>query len=644
MNGMTTRRLLLATVLVIFFAATCVAEDAAELPRGLSVSNAYSLTVDGKPVRVLETVKADNHGTNNVNRMSFAGFDCKDAAVVKLRVDRPFRSVELRPRRCGVKLRRNGNFLEFPVKPLRQLTLVFDNDYDHALVIAPNPIHVAPKPDEVNHYFASGLHRLDERLSLKSSDRVYLAEGAIVCGAFDLKQVNDVQIYGRGIVYGGETPHQENYRVFAGDATKDVVIDGITVCNAPGWIVSFWSGNENLAVRNVKMLGNFRYNTDGVQTGTTGLLVENCYLQCNDDNFSLNGICRDVTVRNNVLWNLYNGGVFMLGWATGTHFQLENHRIHDNTILRCGGCCDYDRKAPFSMKLFGSHRTAKDIEFRNIDVEDIAAFGRWIDLQAGKATNSEVADIRFENINIDASWLIEGEIRGNAEGNVVSGVSFKNVKFTGDRLMDTPEVGRLSLVHTKGTTLEGKSFADIELKPEPIPEAATSMATRPSNTPSSTPAASVSVLSKAPNLLANGNFQNGTDGWQLPSRGRGEARIIKDGEHVAVLISNRRDASVGLKLDVTELLLKHGQGSYLYGVTAKAAENELRIKATLVIEDENGIQQHPSPDLLVTSNAFATAARTQSLSWSKLKRATLKVESGYGDKHDFVVSEVFLKK
>ena len=169
-------------------------------------------------------------------------------------------------------------------------------------------------------------------------------------------------------------------------------------------------------------------------------------------------------------------------------------------------------------------------------------------------------------------------------------------------------------------------------------------AIRPPNGNSQQPNADSSALALGSNLLTNGRFQKGTTGWLLPSPKEGEARAIADGERTRVVISDRRNSSVGLKIDVTDLLRKHGHGSYHYGVTAKAVEGTLPLKATLVIEDAKGIQQHPSPDTLIESNAFATAARTQSLAWSELKRATLKIESGYGAKHDFVVSEVFLKK
>ncbi|HYW78110.1 MAG TPA: glycosyl hydrolase family 28 protein [Thermoguttaceae bacterium] len=462
---------IVAAFLFGFVHGSTVSAEVADLSQveGLRVSADYRLAADDKPVTVLETDKATTHGSNDVNRMSFAGFDCDRETPVTLTVERAFDNVELRPRRTGIEVRRDGKTLSFVMKPTQQIAVVFDHDYENTLVVAANRRHTPPQPTEVEHYFAAGIHRLPERLALRSGDDVYLADDAVLLGAFDLKNVEDVRIFGRGIVYGGETPHQENYRVLRGDHTRNVTIEGITICNAPGWIISFWGGSENLTVRNVKMVGNFRYYTDGVQTGTNGLLVEDCFLQCNDDNFSLNGTCTEVTIRHNVLWNLYNGGVFMLGWGTGPNYHVENVRIHDNTVIRCGGCCRNDRKAPFSMKLSGSQCVARDIEFRNIVIEDIAKFGRWIDFQASTASNSEVEDIRFHDIQIDDTWQIEGEVHGMSPTSRIKGLVFDKVRI-GDKLMDRPEAGQLSLIHTAGTQIQGKTFEDVVPAMQPIPE------------------------------------------------------------------------------------------------------------------------------------------------------------------------------
>ncbi len=282
-------------------------------------------------------------------------------------------------------------------------------------------------------------------------------------------------------------------------------------------------GNSDLTVRNVKLVGNWRYNTDGVQTGTEGLVVEDCFLQCNDDNFSLNGVCRDVAIRRNVLWNIYNGGVFMFGWATGPEFLLEQIRIHDNVILRAGGCCDYDRKAPFSMKLFGSRRVARDIEIRDCDVEDIAPFGRWIDFQAAQASSSQVADIRLVNVHIRRAWQIEGEVRGMLD-QPISGLVFDHV-LIGEELMDSPEVGRLSLFNTFGTQINGKTFADGAQPSRPLATANVARSTPvdplrpliPAHSPTPLPVGGAEA-----NLLENPRFDEGLDGWETadPNRAR----------------------------------------------------------------------------------------------------------------------------
>ena len=60
-------------------------------------------------------------------------------------------------------------------------------------------------------------------------------------------------------------------------------------------------------------------------------------------------------------------------------------------------------------------------------------------------------------------------------GTAVINMLTEPFRFAG-KLMDTPEVGRLSLIHTKETVIEGKLFSDFEWTPQPIPKSAVSLA------------------------------------------------------------------------------------------------------------------------------------------------------------------------
>lgn len=280
-------------------------------------------------------------------------------------------------------------------------------------------------------------------------------------------------------------------------------------------------------------------------------------------------------------------------------------------------------------------------------MEDIAAFGRWIDLQAGKANDCEINGIRFENVNVNSTWLVEGEVHGMNEANPIRGLEFSGVRIAG-RLMDRPEIGGLSLIHTAGTKIEGKTFADKTLPPQPIPNSVAHMATRQVHSNKTSRGESLSrsqsVLTKAANLLTNPDFADGLEGWTLPQEGTGIVKVLSSGTHKAVRISERNDSTIGLSQDVTEILQEQGPGNYLYGVVAKAINEPLHMKATLIIEDEAGLHQHPSPDVVIDAESYRTASRMQPLTWASLERATLRVESGYGDKQDVLVQEVFLKK
>ncbi len=560
----------------------------------MRVSEDWQVWIGEKELPVWEALKNTNHGTHDITRMSFVGFDLDKPLVVRIRAKKPG-AVEVRPYAENIPTEKRGEELFLTLKKPTKLILTRGTGYEGTLILTANPPHLPPKPESVTRYFASGVHEVGE-LALKSGDRVYLAEGAIVKGWFALQKVENVQITGRGILSLGHLPHKEDFRVFKGDATQNILIEGLTVCNAPGWIVSFWNGNSNLTVRNLKLVGSFRYNTDGVQTGTDGLLVEDCLLQCNDDNFSLNGVCKNVVIRNNLLWNLYNGGVFMLGWATGQQFELRNFDVHHNVIFRAGGCCDYDRKAPFSLKLFGSNRVAENLKFSDIDIEDIAPYGRWLDFQAEKATKSVVRKIQFENITIRKTWRVEAELRGTSDG-AIEEVAFTNLVIQGKRVASPQDAG-LNLIRTKNTTIDSKSFPDGI-----VFEAKKSGSESPQQS-----TVSSSAQAAGPNLL---------EARQKELRGS-----VMDQKQV----------------DITMLLKVSGPGVYRYGVRVRG--KDFPVKVTLLINDE----QHPSPDVLLTGEGSQSVERTQPVRWDELRRAVLRIEVANGKRGSFQLEGIWLQR
>ncbi len=602
----------------------------------LRQSDDYRVWVNGVEQFVYKSLKTGNHGSHDVTTMSFMSFDLAAPVEVKVLPSAKVATFAVRPFNANLAGTLEDNAISFRLDKPQHAVVTVNESYNPVLVISAKPPHAPPKPADVTHYFGPGVHDIGKHMALASGEHVYLAEGAIVKGGFAISNAQNVRITGRGMVYNGHFPHEEAFRVFKGDATRDVLIEGITVTHAPGWIVSFWGGNTNLTVRDVTMVGNWWMNSDGVQTGTDGLLVENCFMQCNDDNFSLNGVCKNVVIRNTIQWNLFNGGVFMLGWATGEQFLLENLDIHDNVILRAGGCCDYDRKAPISMKLFGWGRTARDIRFRNLVIEDLAPYGRWIDLQAEKATRSTLRDFTFENIQVLKTWKVEGEVRGNAEACLFENVRFDNLTIAGTPMV-TPADGGLNLIHTTNVTINEQPFADgIVSEPDPQPSVSTVSAGGGGNSP----------VRVGPNLLPDPAFADGVAGWRASHpNGLDLVKLPCDsGEPATVVRVAKREGAEFMELDVTEILRARGPGDYTWAANVRGDGTPLAVKATLVIEDEEGTRQHPAPDVQVADETWARTERRTPLAWSNLKQASLRVESTWGPAGAFYVNECWLSQ
>lgn len=607
----------------------------------LKQSDEYFVWLDGEEQFVFKSLKNGNHGTNDVNSMSFLNFDLTEPTVVKVLPSAAVKEYDVRPFSSEIQSTLQDNMITFTLERPQYAVVVVNRRYDPVLVICANPPHSPPDPADVDLYFGPGRHDIGVHKKLASGDDVYLVEGAIVEGSFALENVEDVTIRGRGMIYCGAYPHKENFQVIRGLNTKNVLIEGITFTNCPGWIISFWGESEGLTVRNVKTLGQWWMNTDGVQTGTVGLLVENCFLQCNDDNFSLNGICQNVEIRNNVLWNIYNGGVFMLGWATGQRFDLKNLEIHDNVVFRAGGCCSYDRKAPFSMRLFGSHRKAENIRFRNITVEDIAPYGRWIDFQCGKASQSTIRDITFENVEVLKTWSVEGEIVGHGMENPVEDIRFVDVRIEG-KTLDNPSVGGLHIVNARGVSFQGVSEAwatTSVMKGEP-PQVATSSGgggQTPDGPPREVP------IIQGVNLLANPSFEDGLASWVGQNGNQCTIAVVESPIHEgvgAVKIANRKVSQTGVQQNVTKALLDNGPGEYTYAAWARTESEGGPIQIALKIIDADGTHFHPAPTAAATADAWTRTQRTHNITWNDLKEAWLYIEASHSFTSNYFIDDV----
>ena len=161
----------------------------------------------------------------------------------------------------------------------------------------------------IGNGFGKGEHDVGE-LWLKSGQRLFIDEGAVVYAQLRAEGQTDIKISGRGIFCGSKADHGERTRnvLVNFEYCKDIEISGVMFRDSPSWTLRFLDC-RNVHIDNVKQIG-WMINSDGVDLcNTKNAVMENCFFRNYDDNLSLKVFkwcdtretC-NIVARNNVLW------------------------------------------------------------------------------------------------------------------------------------------------------------------------------------------------------------------------------------------------------------------------------------------------------------------------------------------------------
>ncbi|MBP6385133.1 MAG: hypothetical protein KA313_04915 [Pseudarcicella sp.] len=463
-------------VFLFFFAYSSQAQLDLSPINNLKYSPTYSLKANGTNKLVYESTESfqtkggSTEYGNEVKKMSFANFDLQGTTTIEITISKAFKTFDFRPLNANISAIREGNKITFTLQNPQKIVLRIDNSWDNTLCIFANPYHIVPKKTDVTYFFDNtkvhdyykGKPILNpanpnediqqktevEAIVLKDGESVYLAEGAVVRARFEVPKDAKVKIFGRGVLAYG-LGHVEDFGVISARShTGKVELEGLTICDAPGWIIRIFGGKGHL-VDNIKQVGNWHFNTDGVQMGVDGpemSYVQNCFLQNNDDNFSLPSNLNALKIHNNILWNIFNGGVFNFGWGKP---KISNVEISDNIILRSGDCCNASssngipelerRKAPFTMISYGNEQI-DGLTIKNIIIEEIIKQGQWIHFISNTKGNGFVKNVRFENIQILNQNKVWGLLKGSKPDGI-SNISFKNLQINGKFIENLNDAG-----------------------------------------------------------------------------------------------------------------------------------------------------------------------------------------------------------
>ena len=295
----------------------------------------------------------------------FANIESNEAVTLKITPKASFESVTVRPLSKKIVPTINEKTVIITFPGAGQYSVEFDGVH-HVLTVFINP----QKDFGINEgdknviYFGAGVHKIDDMLSLEDNQTVYLDRGAVVYGGFNANGKKNISVIGYGIIDNSLNGRGRNPIAFS--HCKNATVEGVIAIDSGGWNMHF-AGCENVIVDNIKLIGMWRYNSDGCD-------FTNCTNSC---------------LRNSYLRN-YDDCVVIKGLGGNKHLPVSNVYV-ENCVL----WCDWGRGLEIGAET--SSPSFSNVTFKNTDI----IHGNWVMMDVQHGDRADISDITFENIRCE---------------------------------------------------------------------------------------------------------------------------------------------------------------------------------------------------------------------------------------------------
>ncbi|MBQ1552447.1 MAG: hypothetical protein IIZ66_02775 [Clostridia bacterium] len=309
----------------------------------------------------------------------FISFDMTAPVDVTVSAGREVGEAVVRPLAKGIVPRVEDGKVSFTVREPGQYSLELDGRHHNLHLFANAAAQTAElerEAETATYSFGPGVHRLGERIRLKSGESVYIAPGAVVYGDIEATDARDVRVFGGGVLDGSLIDRNDSCCDMRREGLvhftrcKGVVTEGVTLRDSCLWTVTCINC-ENLLFRNVKVIGMWRYNADGFDfVNSRNAVVSGCFLRTFDDTVVLKGLClgdrsiekmnmENYLIENCVLWCDW-GGAMEVGAET----------VCDEYVNIAWKNCDIIRTDQGAMRLHcGDRAYVHNVSYDGIRVE-----------------------------------------------------------------------------------------------------------------------------------------------------------------------------------------------------------------------------------------------------------------------------------
>ena len=345
-------------------------------------------------------------GLEQTEAIQFLSLATDEALSFEIIPKDPFDSVKIRPRSLGIVPRIKNGVIKFTLNKPAYFT-VEPHGRNRALHIFadPMPDYNVDKTSPDVLFFGKGEHDVGY-IELKSNQTLFIDEGAVVYARVYAIDAENIKILGRGILDNSKNKEEILFKANAVnnreavknairkhtvqlEYCKNIEIDGITVRDSLVYNIRP-VGCENLTVKNVKIIGCWRYNSDGIDMhNCQNVHISDCFLRTFDDSICIKGF--DCYYKGDV-----EEAVRAAMYRNGKAYDVFKNVLVENCVI----WNDWGK----SLEI-GAETRAEEISnvtFRNCDL--IHLTGPALDCM--NVDYADVHDITFSDINVEADEII----------------------------------------------------------------------------------------------------------------------------------------------------------------------------------------------------------------------------------------------
>lgn len=405
---------------------------------------------------------------NQSESAGFISFSADEEVEIRVKRKEEFETAIIRPLSKNVNVDICSGEVVFKLAEHGSYVLEF-GDTHNVLHIFFNEIKEYPDARKATWYFGPGIH-FPGVISLRDNDIVYVDDNAVVFGSINSTGAKNVKIFGGGVIDNSceerliencyENFTKGTFRIYN---CENIDVSDVILTNSSTWVMSMFDC-KNIHINNVKIVGHWRYNTDGIDVvNSENVTIENCFIRSFDDTISIKAIydykkaIQNIMVDNCVMW---------CGWSKCCEIGIETHCTEYKNIVFKN--CDLIHNSLAAMSISnGCGADIHNIVFENINVEfqnnTLFQVVQTEERQEYNSNGKTMAPCLIMNSNNPYSIRIKNpdglKRTEGLEYGKIHDVTYRNIRIIADDKTIQPRIRIES--HSENVVFENFEFKDV---------------------------------------------------------------------------------------------------------------------------------------------------------------------------------------